>query len=355
MAETMYDCYFSQFECMKKVLSNRDQILGGFSDFYKRIHPDRIYLIGSGTSNNACSAASAFMEEVLGLEVTVLAPSRVGRLHGERALAILVSQGGRSTNTVSAVKRVQSQGIKVVTLTDPKETPVGSSADFPILLAANNELIGPKTRGYAVTVLSLYLLALEAGLAVGSISAGQYDDYSDSLLKMTEQGDDWLARCEKFYHENRQDLKTATHYMFAGKGTRGEVAKEAALKVLETLCFAANGYEFEEFLHGPACCTDENFALFLYLSGDEDQARMLDAARIVRRATKNSYVISHDPGVEGTKALYLPGSEKPYLSPFSDVLFAQLISAVLTEEMDRSRHPAIRNIFQEMGTKVPQD
>lgn len=355
MTETMYDCYFSQFECMKKILSDRDKIFAGFSDFYKMIHPDRIYLIGSGTSNNACNAASAFLEEVLGMEVTVLAPSRADKLYGERPLVILVSQGGRSTNTVSAVHRMQSQGIKVVTLTDPKETPVGASADFPVLLAANQELIGPKTRGYAATVLSLYLLALEAGLAAGSISAKQYEDYSDSLLKMTEQGNDWFERCEKFYHENKEDLKTATHYMFAGKGTRGHVAKEAALKVLETLCFAANGYEFEEFLHGPACCTDESFALFLYLSDDEDQARMLKAAEIVRRATKNSYVISHDPRVEGTKALYLPGSEKPYLSPFSDVLFAQLISAVLTEEMGRSRHPAIRNIFQEMGTKIPQD
>lgn len=354
MSETMYDCYLSQFACMKKVLENKESILKGFSDFYMSKKPERVYLIGSGTSYNACAAAASFMEELLGLEVTVLAPTCIKKIYGQNVLAIAVSQGGRSTNTVSAVEALHSQNCPVVTLTDPAETPVGQAGDFPVLLAADDEKVGPKTRGYMVTVLTLYLMALEAALKTGHVSEDDYSKYIASLESMAQQGEEWIELCQKFYDANAEDLKKATHYLFAGKDIRGKVAQEAALKVLETLCFAANGYEYEEFLHGPACCTDEALALFLYLSNDEDQARMIKTAKIIGQASANTYIVSHDAAVTGDNILYLPGSEEAYLSPFSDILFAQLISAKLTEEMGRERHAAVKNIFQDMGTKVPQ-
>ena len=94
-------------------------------------------------------------------------------------------------------------------------------------------------------------------------------------------------------------------------------------------------------------------ALFLYLTNDEDQKRIIQTAEIIRKASVNCYIISHDRSVLGEKILFLPDSEEYYLSPFSDILFAQLISARLTEDMGRTRHPAVKNIFQDMGTKIP--
>jgi glucoselysine-6-phosphate deglycase len=138
-----------------------------------------------------------------------------------------------------------------------------------------------------------------------------------------------------------------------GKGVSAKVALEDALKVLETLCYPAIGYEFEEFLHGPACCTDEGLVLFQFLAPGEDAARMLRAADIIGAATKNCYIVSHDPSVRGDKVLYLPTPDPVYLSPFTDILFGQLISAVLTQDMGRQRHPAVKDFYAKMGTKVP--
>lgn len=354
MSESMYDCYLSQFRCMKKIMENRTELLTGFAEFYKQHNPDRIYLVGSGTSYHACSAAAFFMEELLGKEVTVLAPTCAEHIYGQQPFIIAVSQGGRSTNTVSAVETMCGKGYPVVTLTDPADTPVGKAGSFSMLLAADMELVGPKTRGYTATVLTLYLMALEAARISDSISGDRFGEYILSLEKMTRQGEDWIDRCHAFYERNRDDLKTATHYLFGGKGVRGAVAKEDALKILETLCYPANGYEYEELLHGPACCTDEALALFLYLSGDKDADRMRQTIDIVSGASKNCYMISHDPALEGDKILYLPESKEDYLSPFSDILMGQLIAAKLTGELGRERHPAVKNIFQDMGTKVPQ-
>ncbi len=354
MSETMYDCYLSQFQCMKKIMESKEELLEGFAEFFRRSDPDRIYLVGSGTSYHACSSAAYFVEEALGREVSVLAPTCTERIYGRRPLIIAVSQGGRSTNTVSAVEAMVGKGYPVVTLTDPADTPVGRAGDLSLLLSADTEQVGPKTRGYTATVLTLYLMALEAARITGNISGEKFEEYIRELERMTERGQEWMDRCQSFYERNRQKLMKATHYLFAGKGVRGAVAKEDALKILETLCYPANGYEYEELLHGPACSTDETLALFLYLSDDRDTARMQQTAEIISSASINCYMISHVPSLEGEKILYLPESEADYLSPFSDILMGQLISARLPEEMGRGRHPAVKNIFQDMGTKVPQ-
>ena len=354
MNETMQDCYLSQFDCLDKILHHRKELLEGFVEYYQSVDPDRIYLIGSGTSYNACSAAAFFMETVLGVEVTSLAPTCADRIYGKRPLVLAVSQSGRSTNTVGLVQSLREKGIPVITLTDPKETPVGEAASFAMHLYAENEQVGPKTRGYMATVLMLYLMAMEAGVGKGSLSREQYEEKMAFLKETVKNGPTYLETCQAFYDTHFEHLKSARHYLFVGKGISAKVAAEDALKVLETLCYPSSGYEFEEFLHGPACCSDEQLALFFYLPQDQDAERMLRMAGIANEITENCYLVSHDPALQGDKVLFLPSPSPAEMSPFMDVLFGQLLSVKLTQALGRARHPAVQDIFSRMGTKVPQ-
>lgn len=352
MSETMHDCYISQFSCMRNILQNRKSLLSEFVGFYRQINPDRVYLIGSGSSYNACSAAAPLMENLLGIEVTTVAPSAFGKIYGERPLAIAVSQSGRSTNTLHAVQALKDKDIAVVALTDPVDTPVGRSGDLSVPLAAGNELVGPKTRGYTATILTLHLMALEASLNCTGLSKISYDQIISAYVSFCEQEQLYLQTCQSFYDAHFSDLKNARAYIFSGKNADAMTARESALKVLETLCYPAMGYEYEEVLHGPLCCADESLALFLYLSHDEDKERMLKTADIIGKVTANCYVITDDVSVRGEKVLSLPASGSTCTTVFSYILFSQLICAKLTQDLGRSRHPGVMTIFESMGTKT---
>lgn len=354
MSESMYDCYTSQFACMRNILLTRKELLSAFVEFYKRAAPDRVYLAGSGSSYNACGTAAPFMEKLLGVEVTPVASSTVGKVYGKRPLVIAVSQSGRSTNTLQAIKGLKEAGVAVVTLTDPLDTPVGGSGDLAVQLAANNELVGPKTRGYTGTILTLHLMALEAGLDCAAIDKAGYERVIAAYAKVCEQEQAFLTTCQDFYDAHFSDLKNARAYIFSGKGADAMTARESALKVLETLCFPALGYEYEEVLHGPLCCVDESLALFLYLSHDEDKARMLKTADMIGRITPNCYIITADALVKGEKVLTLPASDSIDTTVLTYILFSQLISAKLTQDLGRTRHPGVKTIFESMGTKTPQ-
>ena len=351
MSETMYDCYLSQFDCLSRLLNNRKTLMKGFADYFTQINPSRIYLVGSGTSFNACSAASFYMEKFTNLEVTVNPPTTLKNLRGERPLVIAVSQSGKSTNTQSMVKTLVAGGVPVVTLTDPKNTPVSDVGSFPVLLQADNEQIGPKTRGYMATVLTLYLMALEIGKAKNGLSEEDYDKEMGQFLTMISSGRSYFESTDNFYKKHEQNLFKAKAYMFVGKNAAGKVAEECALKVLETVCCPAMGYEYEEFLHGPACCTTKDLSVFLFLSNDADKQRMLKTAEIIRKATENCYIISHEES-DLDRAFCLPCSNPEVMSPFTDVLIAQLISSIVPEKLGISRHSAVKDIFNEMDTKV---
>ena len=351
MKETMHDCYRSQFSCMGHILAHKDELLKRFVEFYASNQPDRIYLLGSGTSYTACATAAPYMERILKVEVTPIIPSSFGTLFGKTPLVIAVSQSGRSTNTISAIEKLKEAGAQVVTLTDPRETPVGNAGTLSVHLAADQESVGPRTRGYSATVFTLYLMALECGFFQGTISKECYDQEIAKYAEIIENGEIYYKACQDFYDCNFENLKKAKKYIFAGKGENAKVAAESALKVLETLCYPAIGYEYEEFLHGPACCADEELALFLYLSNDEDKERMLKTADIMDSITPNCYVITNDSKLKRKNLLVMPSGRNADLSVFANILFGQLISAKLTEDMARTRHPGVKNIFSDMGTK----
>jgi len=348
---TMYDCYLTQFRCMEKILEQKDSLLDEFVNYYLTVKPDRLYLVGSGTSHNACAASRAFMEEILGIEVIDMVPSHVSNIYGKNPMAIVVSQTGRSTNSAAAVERMRQNGCAVVTLTDPKDTAVGNTGNLAVSLEADREPIGQRTRGYTATVLTLYLMALESGLASGSLKRDAYGGHLNNLRWMVDNGPLYLDSCQQFYDKHLENLIKANNFIFVGKGTAGKTADEDALKVLETICYPSSGFEFEEFLHGPICSIRDNLALFLFLAEDEDRPRMLKLAEIASTVTPNCYVISHVEDLKDDNVLYLPSPDPVRLSPFTDILFGQLISAKMPEVLGRGRLPVVMEISIQMNTK----
>lgn len=353
--QQMYEYYQSQPACLKHIFDDRKWLTENFVDFYVKHRPDRIYMIGSGSSLNACKAAQAFLEHILGVEVTVAAPSNPPIISGETPLIMVVSQGGRSSNTIAYLAEQHAKGYLTASFTAGLDVPIAKMADIATDIGVGDEKVGPKTIGYTGTVLCLYLAALEAALASSALTDEAYAHETALLKETIEYGEDNLKRCETFYKRHAAALKTATHFLFVGKGCAAAVGAEDALKVLETLCYPSSGYEFEEYLHGPACCTDERTALFLFYSDDVDGPRMEKLAGITAKATQNSYIIDHTSKIEGENVLNLRSGNSPYVSPFVDAYFGQLLSALLTQALGRTRHEAVREIFGDMHTKITTD
>jgi len=70
------------------------------------------------------------------------------------------SQTGTSATTVQAVEHARRLGMRVITVTAEKESPIARVSPEMLVIPVGPETVGPKTKGYMASVLALLLLVL---------------------------------------------------------------------------------------------------------------------------------------------------------------------------------------------------
>ena len=149
-----------QPDLCQRMLANCAALAAPFVQAVATYQPDRLLLVASGTSRNAACAAAPFMEWVLGLPVTVVAPSCLEAVAGKKPLLVFISQGGNSTNTIAAIEN--HRDTPSLALTGNPDGEINQLCNSTVTIPCGPEKAGPKTKGYTSTVLLLYLMALEA-------------------------------------------------------------------------------------------------------------------------------------------------------------------------------------------------
>lgn len=353
---TMLDYIMEQPGVFRDVLKQNVEITAGFGELFERERPDHVYLIASGTSCNAAKAAAPFMESVLNREVSVFAPSRMERVFGERPLLIFISQGGKSTNIIAAVEKMK--GYTRIAMTGNADGRINSMCEHYITIPCGEENVGPKTKGYTATILTLYLMALEAAKKTGSVTNEAYDGYLAVLERASEQYGENIGRCKTWMERNEDGLKALREIYLVGKGQSMFVAQEGALKMMETYLIPGTPFDFEEYLHGPSCSLRETTGgmYLLPMAGDEDYERMQKLVSYHRGICDQVYTVGL-PGSEDGRDCLLLNSGEWYTKPFEEMLPLQMICAVIPGKMgiDGVGMQHFKAIDQVMGVKYKEE
>lgn len=322
----MMDYIKEQAPLFAAVLADRKKIAAPFCGVCGEKKPGKLQLIASGTSRNAALAAAPFMAEVLGMDVLVQAPSQVEAVRGERPLAIVISQGGNSTNSLAVFDRLT--GVPTIAMTGNPYGYVNKKGDTYIEIPCGEEMAGPKTKGYTITILTLYLMALEYGLECGRVTAEAYGEYIDALQAAAAQMPGNIAAAEAWVQANLESLKTLSVLYLVGKKQAMETATEGALKLMETLLIPAFAFDFEEFLHGPTSSVGESVSGFYLLppQDDPDYERMQRLIAYHRGVNPAVFTVGLAAGA-GARDCVVRATGKWYTQPFEQILPMQVASA----------------------------
>lgn len=218
---------------------------------------DRIYLVGTGSSMNAILAAiSCFADQ--DAPVSIHSPMEFLRLNNpvsnNRVICIVVSQSGESVDTVAATRQMLASGAHVIALTATKSSPLADLNPKLLPLPVTDETIGPKTKGYFATLLSLQMLG--HALAKRSIdvdplvAAGELTVFTDTAEDWAKGASNALAKCDVV--------------VVVGQGNHVGTALEGSLKIAEMSGVPCFGLETEEASHGRfQCITDRSAVIFI--------------------------------------------------------------------------------------------
>jgi len=231
------------------------------------VQPERLVLIGTGSSMNALVAAATALEQATGALVTFKEPEAFLHLpprpSAAPTLVIAVSQSGRSTSTVEAVRRSVTLGFPTLVVVGEDGSPIAATGADIVLMPIGEELAGPKTKGYTASVLTLLAIAAKLGGAPLD-TAGLEGD----LTKALSQSD---AAAQVLL----QTYGIPDYIQVAGQHGHVGSALEASLKIAEITGVPTAGFDIEEALHGHVYGTTDR-SLVLVIARDATEAKVAE-------------------------------------------------------------------------------
>lgn len=223
---------------------------------------DRVYIIACGTSYHAGLIAKNLIESWARIpcEVEVASEFRYRNpIITPTTLVVAVSQSGETADTLAAIRDARVKGAKVFGITNVVGSPVARESDGVIYTKANKEIAVASTKSFLGQVVSLTLLSMLLGQAVGRLTGRQIKLLFSELADTAEQVERILADCDPAVEAAADAMVDATSALFIGRGMGAATSYEGALKMKEISYLHAEAYAAGEMKHGPIALIDEGF------------------------------------------------------------------------------------------------
>ncbi len=301
-----------QPKVLRRVLDEIPTVVGKFSGI---LDVDALYLVGSGTSLNALLAVEPVFSERTGCTVQVQGPlsflNRAKGTKGKSSAAIILSQTGTSTTTIEAVKHALRLGMRTVTLTAEEKSPIVPASSNVLVIPAGPEPVGPKTKGYAASVLTLLLLAL--GEEANHLNFSPFLAGYAALIEESREKVRLLAA----------DSREADYFLIMGQGRHYATALEGSLKITEMSGVPSAGFDTEEAFHGRFHGLSPKSRAVFISSSPAQQEMAAGGAEVLAESGVGVSIINLSSGSESPFDLKLPWP------PIGSLLELDLLSAII--------------------------
>jgi glutamine---fructose-6-phosphate transaminase (isomerizing) len=228
--------------------------------------PSFAVTIARGSSDHAALYLKHLVELKAGLACASLGPSLASLYHAPLrlagAVAIAISQSGRSPDIVAMQRAARDERAVTIALVNDEDSPLARDADALLPLHAGAE------RSVAATK------SMIASLVAGASLVAHWSEDSE-LLGALGRLPSVLELSSAASHSEAavETLAKAASLFVVGRGATHAVAAEAALKLKETSAIHAEAFSSAEVLHGPAGIIGPGFPVLAFAPAPADAAR----------------------------------------------------------------------------------
>jgi len=224
--------------------------------------------IARGSSDHAALFLKHVIELKVGLACASLGPSIASLyrapLRLSRAVAITISQSGRSPDIVAMQSAAKDGGATTIALVNDAGSPAARDADALLPLHAGQE------RSVAAT--KSMIASLVAGLSL----AARWSEDAELGAALERLPSILDASGDSPPDDAVETLARAGSLFVIGRGATLAVAAEAALKLKETSAIHAEAFSSAEVLHGPAGVIGPGFPVLGFAPADAAREGFFD-------------------------------------------------------------------------------
>lgn len=293
---------------------------------------EHVTLVACGTSYYAGLVARYWLEQISGVRVDVDIASefryRQPRMP-EKGISLFISQSGETADTLAALKYVKEQGQKVIALVNVAESSMALEADGVLQTYAGPEIGVASTKAFTTQLTALASFAIALGHARGALSNEQMKSHCHALAEVPAKVSEVLHHDDAL-RALAQQISTANHMLYIGRGTSFAIAHEAALKMKEISYIHAEAYAAGEMKHGPIALIDEQMPVIAIAPSDALFDKTL--SNIQEAAARGAQIIAFTDAAGAKKLkgiaaqmIVLP-AVNPLVSPILYAIPSQLLA-----------------------------
>lgn len=274
MKETMYTYILQEQETLLSIIRNRQINLKEYLKKIANISSNKWVVLSTGSSYNAMLCAKYYVENIAKVSIdfkTNLPFIKYDQTLKDNEVVFAVSQSGRSTSTINALKKAKNNFC--VSLTSNVKDGIVKYSNTNIEIGCGEEKVGYVTKGFSSTILTFMLVGLETARIWGRIDSDKYQEEIYNLEKMVGNINRVIDVTNRWYENYKDILINAKHFVGIAYGPMIGVINEMDTKFTETIRVPVNARELEEYMHGPYLQVNNDQVIFFIQGNNELEKR----------------------------------------------------------------------------------
>ena len=296
---------------------------------------ERIHLVGVGTSWHAGLVGEHLLRTIAGREDARAWNSfefcSYPPALSARDAVVVLSHRGTKLYSAQALELARSAGASTALVTGLGSAARADLADS-VVRTSESERSSAFTISHTTAMTALAMVAAETGAIANNPAAAELSRDLEGLPHLMETAMEQEAAVRRWV---RQVADSDRHY-FTGWGPNASTAYETALKIKETSYSTCEGFQLEQYLHGPFVATDAGCSVtFIAPPGPGlERARAIMAATNATGAYTATVVEDGDPETARCvdNAILMPATPEA-LTPIVYLLPLQLFTYWLADEL----------------------
>lgn len=275
----------------------------------------RVVFVGMGSSRFAALAAASRLR-AHGFDAVAEYASAASHPGGAGTLAVGISAGGSTPETVEALRRHRDAGSRTVALTNGEDGPLAQVANHHLALLAGEEAGGVACRSYQHTLAML--LSLVDAIEGSSLGARAVRRAADATQDLLTRRDRWLPAAVELVGADRRAYLLAPNERISS-------AEQGALMLREGPRIDADACETGDWLHVDVYLTkplDYRAVLFAGSRFDRDVLRWV--------VERDASLLAVGRDVDGARQVVrYAGDDDDDVALLAEVIVPELIAADL--------------------------
>ncbi|MDW8073616.1 MAG: glutamine--fructose-6-phosphate transaminase (isomerizing) [Nitrososphaerota archaeon] len=292
-----------------------------------------VYLLGAGTSYNACVAGSYLFSQIARFPTyPVIASEFVpnyGSSIGGDTVILAVSQSGETADVLNALEFARMRACTILGITNTVGSTLTRISRAYVLQNAGPEMGVAATKTFTSQVLVLAKIAVRLARLRGKIAQYEIDEFNYWLERVPIIVADTLRAVGEPIKQLAEKLATSRVTFILGRGVSYSTALEGRLKIMELSYIPCIAYPAGESKHGPISVIEAGVPVIFVVPPDEH--RKLNVSSIMEMKARGAYTAvigdSSDQELKQLADHYIEMPKThPLLSPITYAIPLQLLA-----------------------------